>query len=80
VNNSEAVEILANEADTSERLAIQHCNRGDHRQAAWRFEKAGDYYRQADMFEAAARCYAQAYLEARWVRPVTPTNVSGLVD
>ena len=80
MDKKSAVEILINEAETSEALAVKHCERGDHAQAAWRFEKAGDYYRQAGQYEKAAYCFAQSHAEGSWLRRTAPTNISALVD
>ena len=75
-----AIEILVCEAEGAELLGQLHCNRGDHRQAAWRFGVAGDYYAQAGKCLDAARCYSSQHCEEQWIRPVDPANVSALVD
>ena len=75
-----AIEILTREAEASELLGETHCRRGDHRQAAWRFGLAGDYYSQAGLCLEAARCYASQYSEEQWVRPADPINISALTD
>jgi hypothetical protein len=80
MDKKSAIEVLVCEAETAETLAVRHCERGDHRQAAWRFEMAGDYYQQAGRIMESARCYAQAHAEQRWVRPADRINVSALVD
>lgn len=61
-------------------LARHWCDKGDHRQAAARFLLAGEAYEKAGKYLDAAKCYAEAEVELRWVRPSAPVNISALVD
>lgn len=75
-----AIELLVNEAETSEALAERHCARGDHRQAAWRYDMAAGYYEQAGRCLDAARCWGNAYSENQLVTNLAPTNVRALTE